>query len=187
MAVHFDATALTHQLAAHVLGIRALGNQGSQLCILAVLLFVAPAIEVEVHRTTLALPIDDKVGAGVAHPDIVKLGGDVGDVAGTANVFGKVPFAFAAEHGQWFVAGDGAGDAAECLLHIGGEIFPDGFLCAKGDEGALVLVALIGHVPITRSGGLQVQGHKAGGRDRAHAGKHRCLFDKVTTRRHGDP
>ncbi|MNP38639.1 hypothetical protein D3C76_1321640 [compost metagenome] len=167
--------------------VRGVGDQGGQLCIFAVPLFVAPAVEVEIHGAKLAFPIDDEIGAGVAHPDIVELGGDVSDVSRAAVFFGQLAFAFAAEHGQWLVAGNGAGNSTEGFLHVWSEIFPDGFLCAKGDEGALVPLALVGHVPIARGGSFQVQRHKAGGRHCAHAGNHRYLFDEVTTRGHGGP
>ena len=122
------------------------------------LLFVAPAVEVEIHGAEPALPIDDEVGADIAHPDVVEFAGDVGDVSRAAVFFGQLPFALATEHGHRFISREGASDQANGGLYVGSEILPDRFLCAKGDEGPLMPVALIRHTPTAGGGRLRGRG-----------------------------
>ena len=186
MTIHFDTTALAHQLAADMTGFHGARNQSGQLRILAVLLFVAPAVEVEIHGAEPAVPIDDKVGADIAHPDVVEFGGDVGDVSRAAVFFGQLPFTLTTEHGHRFISREGASDQANGCLYVGGEILPDRFLCAKGDEGPLMLVALIRHTPTAGGSRLRAQGRQAkpDRRCRAQTGDYRYLLDELTTRRH---
>ncbi|MNR07447.1 hypothetical protein D3C85_1235650 [compost metagenome] len=146
-------------------------------------LFVAPAVEIEIHRAEIALAIDDEIGTDVAHPDVVEFGDDVGDVLRTAMFFGQIPFAVATEHGDRLITGDGPRDQAQCRLHVSGEVFPDGVLRAKRDECLLMLVAFIRHVPTTLARrqhlrGAQAKAHESG----CHTGGNRYLFDEFATR-----
>ncbi|MNF64946.1 hypothetical protein D3C84_466920 [compost metagenome] len=186
VAIHFDATALAHQFASLVIRLGVFGDQGGQLRIVRMLLFVAPAVEVEVHGAEVAVAIDDKIGADVAHPDVVQFGDHEGGVVAAAFGFGQAPFALATEHGDRLVFGNAAGDPAKGVLHVGREVLPDRGLCPEGDEGPLVFVPFIGHVPVAFTGRSHRLGGKAQshGRQRAQSGSDRYLLDECSTCRH---
>ncbi|MNM64664.1 hypothetical protein D3C81_760710 [compost metagenome] len=152
VTIHFNAAALAYQFAAQVSRFSIVSQQSRDTGIVFMLLLVAPAIEVEIDRAQVALLGDHEVGTDVAHPDVIQFGGDKGGVLAAAQFFRQIAFAGTAQHSDRLVAGDGAGDQADGFLHVGGEVFPDGLLRAKRDEGALLLVALVRHEPLLAAG-----------------------------------
>ncbi|MNJ02552.1 hypothetical protein D3C73_1625500 [compost metagenome] len=63
------------------------------------LLFVAPAVKVKVHRPQFARLIDDKIGANVTHPDIIKLGDNKGHIVAAAFFFRQPTLTLTAKYG----------------------------------------------------------------------------------------
>ncbi|MNP37113.1 hypothetical protein D3C76_1305430 [compost metagenome] len=89
-------------------------------------------------------------------------------------LLGQLTLAFTTEHDNRLITGDGPRNQAQGRLHVSGEILPDGLLCAKGDEGLLLLLALVRHVPTALAGGLHLRRSQAkAGEGDAHTGENR--------------
>ena len=137
--VHFDTAAFAYQCAAAQLGgTVAVGGKRRRARIFGMPLFIAPAVEVEIHRPEFAGAVDDEIGAEVAHPDVIQLGDDIADIVTAAGGLGQLPFTLAAKYRHRLKLGDGTGDTALRRLHIRREFAPDSPLRAEGEKCPLL-------------------------------------------------
>lgn len=96
--IHLDAAAFAYQRAAARLSDAVSpGDKPCQTRIPGMLLLIAPAVEVEIHRAQFAGVIDDEIGADVAHPDIIQLSDNIADVVTAAGGLSQLPFIAAAK------------------------------------------------------------------------------------------
>ncbi|MNF92602.1 hypothetical protein D3C84_752500 [compost metagenome] len=132
VAIHLDAAPLADDLALQVIGIRLAAHQRGDAGVMAVLLLVPPAVEVEVHQPEFPLLILHEDAAGIPQPDVVHQGVDEVGVALPAQLARQILVILVAEHVHPGVGRHGLHQPAYGGLHVLVVATPD---LAGGTEG----------------------------------------------------
>ena len=132
VAIHLDAAPLTDELALQVIGIGLPAHQGGDPGVMAVLLLVTPAVEVEVHQPEPSLLVLHEDAAGIPQPDVIHLGVDEVGVALAAQLARQRLVILMAEHVDPGVGHHGLHQPPYGGLHLLVVATPD---LAGGPEG----------------------------------------------------
>ncbi len=132
VAIHLDAAPLTDELALQVIGIGLPAHQGGDPGVMAMLLLVTPAVEVEVHQPEPSLLVLHEDAAGIPQPDVIHLGVDEVGVALAAQLARQHLVILVAEHVDPGVGHHGLHQPPYGGLHLLVVATPD---LAGGPEG----------------------------------------------------
>lgn len=124
----------------------ALGDLGGDRGVGVVLLFVAPAVEVEID-SCLAGVVADEHRPAIANPQVIQRCGNQFHI-GSGQLARQFDLLRSHQHRHRFELCDGLGDRTQILLHLSVEPpAPDLVAGAEGHPGSQVWFALVGHAP----------------------------------------